>query len=103
RGVTGRVRNRAQVAVAVKERARSVGVARRMTVRRERTGGKSKRVNAFAFAMIERDRPAGAAACAGMAAAVRRMKAQTLRAHVSNHRTSDYRNVRYGQASLSPA
>ena len=85
--------NRAQVCVAFKEAARTVGLTRGMAVVGERTTGKPKRVNGFALAMIERDRPSGAAARAGMAAAVRRMKAETRGHRVFNHRNADYRTV----------
>ena len=78
-GLTCRAMNRTQVALAFKEGTRAVGVTRGMAFVGERTAGKPKRVNAFALRMIERNRPTGAAARAGMAAAVRRMKAQTLR------------------------
>jgi hypothetical protein len=50
-------------------------------------------VNAFALVMIERNRPACATARSGMAAAVRRMKAQTLRHEDSDHRNADYKTV----------
>jgi len=93
RGVARRVMNRAQVTVAFKESARTVGLTRGMALRRERTAHKPKRVNTFPFRMIKRNRPSRAAACAGMAAAVRRMKAQTLGHSVFNHRNADYRTV----------
>jgi hypothetical protein len=74
-----RVMERAQPAVTFKEGARAVVVPRRDAVARDRTDTKLQRLNGFAFAMIEGNRPPGAAAGSGMAAAVRRVKAQTLR------------------------
>ena len=59
----------------------------------DRPAASRQRANALALRMIERNRPAGAAARAGMAAAVRRMKAETLRHRVFNHRNADYRTV----------
>jgi hypothetical protein len=85
--------NRAEMSVACEKSARAVAVPRGVTLRGEGTVRKPKRVNAFAFAMIEWDCPSRAAARAGMAAAVRRMKAETLRHGVFNHRNADYRSV----------
>src|SRR5436190_5760470 len=68
--------NRA-AAFIIKERARAVGEPRGGAVWRDRAATKTKRVNTFALVMSEGNRPAGAAAGAGMAAAVRRVKAET--------------------------
>jgi hypothetical protein len=67
------------VAITFKEGARALVMPRRDAVARYRPDTKSQRLNGFAFTMIERNRPPGAAARSGMAAAVRRVKAQTLR------------------------
>jgi hypothetical protein len=93
RRLSRRVMNRAEMTGAVEKSTRAVAVSRGVTLRRERTAGKPKRVNAFALAMIEWDCPSRAAARAGMAATVRRMKAETRRHGVFNHRNADYRSV----------
>ena len=97
-GLTRGVVNRAQMAVAFKESTRAVGATRGVAFFGEHTTGKPKRMNAFAFRMSERNRPAGAAARAGMAAAVSRMKGQTLRHCVFNHGNADYRTVAFPEA-----
>jgi hypothetical protein len=66
-----------------KKRARPVRVTRRdphllVSGRHERSDAKLQRTNAFVLAAIERDRPAGAAARAGMPATVFGVDTQTL-------------------------